>query len=63
MECQKQNGSIGQDFIFDHPLIHNKLRQVMQMEIVKDSIRMLSKEIPDMLFVAQNGQSVSCHRY
>ena len=40
-----------------------KLSKEMQLENVKDSISMLSKEIPDMVFIAKNGQSVSCHRY
>merc|ERR1719318_228371 len=38
------------------------MKQVMHLENMKDSIMMLSKQVPDMVFIAKNGQSVSCHR-
>ena len=43
--------------------VNNKrLKQVKQLENMEDSITMLSKQVPDMVFIAKNGQSVSCHR-
>ena len=40
-----------------------KFGQEMHFEKMMDSINMLSKQAPDMMIFAENGQSVLCHKY
>ena len=46
----------------DDNLVDNKLRHIMQLEKVKESMRMLTSQSSDLTFVSKDGRSVRCHK-